>query len=668
MIALGHQNNLKKMSILNYPRIATAANLSEIKYRPDIDGLRAIAVVSVLLFHAFPGLFPSGFIGVDIFFVISGFLISTIIYDDITNNRFSITKFYERRINRIFPALFIVMASCLAFGWIALFPDELEQLGKHAAGGSAFISNLVLYNESGYFDTSSEIKPLLHLWSLGIEEQFYIFWPIILWISWKARISIILVAIALFLASLSLNITNISVDQAGTFYLPHTRAWELLMGAILSVAVRYSIQPSNTILSACSITGFAMLFLGFITIKSGSAFPGWQAIMPTLGTALIIYGGVTAYPNRLISNKIFVWIGLISYPLYLWHWPLISFPRIIMGEDQPAHVNTIALAAAVCLASITYLAIEKPLKRFPSKFKAISLFGLMGCTGIFGYYVYQNDGMPTRAAVVKTQEFNAQFVGPLWQYERNDICLKQAGHPNIDGYGWWFCYMNHDRSPEIMIIGTSYANHLFPGLAEIPDLKDKAIMSIGACSIASGEHQNHGATTVDPCSGSRPYEERNLVNSIMDRSQNLKHVIIGGLFAKKDPEYISSVLRRIDELEARSVSLTIVEPHITRPGDLKKCYSRPLSPAKEDCKLPISERDKVEENFSALKHAISERHPSVRFFDPNDTFCDVSECSLTIDGMPIYRDEYSHLSEYASYKVARRFIEWAAGVGLDLSK
>lgn len=202
-----------------------AHHLSHPKYRPDIDGLRAVAVSSVVLFHAFPNLLPGGFIGVDVFFVISGFLISTIIFENLERGTFDFFEFYARRIKRIFPALLLVLASCFVFGWFALLTDEYKQLGKHIASGAGFLSNIILWNESGYFDNSADTKPLLHLWSLGIEEQFYLLWPAIAWAAWKGRVSGLLVAVIIAAASFLLNLKGIASDAVGAFYSPQTRFW-----------------------------------------------------------------------------------------------------------------------------------------------------------------------------------------------------------------------------------------------------------------------------------------------------------------------------------------------------------------------------------------------------------------------------------------------------------
>ena len=212
--------------------------MNHLTYRADIDGLRAVAVLSVVVFHAFPSLFPGGFIGVDIFFVISGYLITSILSASFQNGSFSFFEFYVRRINRIFPALLLVMAACYLFGWKSLFASEFSQLGKDIAGGASFISNLVLLRESGYFDSAALTKPLLHLWSLGIEEQFYIAWPLLLWLIWKIRANVVLAALLLASISFALNIYGVGEAQSTTFYSPITRFWELLVGAILAWSKR----------------------------------------------------------------------------------------------------------------------------------------------------------------------------------------------------------------------------------------------------------------------------------------------------------------------------------------------------------------------------------------------------------------------------------------------
>jgi peptidoglycan/LPS O-acetylase OafA/YrhL len=369
-------------------------------YRADIDGLRAIAVLSVVLFHTFPEILPGGFTGVDVFFVISGFLISTILYSNLATGRFSMLDFYGRRIRRIFPALILVLASCYALGWFVLLPDEYAQLGKHMAGGAGFVQNFVLWGESGYFDNAAETKPLLHLWSLGIEEQFYIVWPILLWIGYRLRLNLLSLTLLIAIISFVLNIRgiNITKDLTATFYSPQTRFWELLIGATAAYLTLYPCAQCKAWLARTwqavkkglstiiwsqdkrvqkvdqgnfpqnpsnwySVIGLLLLLVGMILINKNRAFPGWWALLPTIGAVLLIIAGPAAIINRtLLANKLMVALGLISYPLYLWHWSILTFLRIMQGEVAPWWQRAIAVLVAVVLSILTYKLIEKPIR------------------------------------------------------------------------------------------------------------------------------------------------------------------------------------------------------------------------------------------------------------------------------------------------------------------
>jgi peptidoglycan/LPS O-acetylase OafA/YrhL len=312
------------------------SHLTHLKYRPDIDGLRAIAVLSVVAFHAFPNWLKGGFIGVDVFFVISGYLISTIIFESLENGTFSFGEFYSRRIKRIFPALLLVLLACYTFGWFVMVADEYKQLGKHIAAGAGFFSNISFWHEAGYFDSLSETKPLLHLWSLGIEEQFYLLWPMLLWFAWKRNFNLLTITILVAAVSFFLNVKGIKEDAVATFYSPQTRFWELLCGSILAWVTLYKKEVSTTVMArlggglvsstyrvmlepegkaVCNILSFLGLLLltfGFFRINKELSFPGKWAVVPVLGAVLIIFAGPKAWANRtILSNKAVVWFGLV---------------------------------------------------------------------------------------------------------------------------------------------------------------------------------------------------------------------------------------------------------------------------------------------------------------------------------------------------------------------
>ncbi|EHP40293.1 acyltransferase 3 [Cupriavidus basilensis OR16] len=298
------------------PVLSTPQNHKD--YRADIDGLRAIAACSIVLFHAFPQALRGGFVGVDVFFVISGYLIGKIILSGVATNTLSFADFYARRIKRIFPALLIVLAACYAFGWVTLLPGDYKELGKHVASGAGFVSNFALWTEAGYFDAAAETKPLLHLWSLGIEEQFYIFWPLLLWLCGRFRINALIPIAAVCIASFALNVLTIHSHPTAAFYSPLSRIWELLIGTLLAYQHlnNRSILPGRSAIK--SVLGALLIIVPIASLPQSVAFPGWWALLPTVGTYLMIDAGSQAWlSRRVLATKVFVWFGAISFPLYL---------------------------------------------------------------------------------------------------------------------------------------------------------------------------------------------------------------------------------------------------------------------------------------------------------------------------------------------------------------
>src|SRR6202171_1672665 len=323
------------------------------RYRPDIDGLRDIALMLVVNFHAFPEAMPGGFIGVDIFFVISGFLITGILLRELDQRRFSLLTFYNRRIRRIFPALIVVLCATLVLGWLWMLPAAYAQLSTDVFASAAFFSNIALLLQSGYFDIESGKKPLLHLWSLGIEEQFYLFWPLILMLVARMRLSILVAASVIGVASFVLNVALIGPNPVATFYLPFTRAWELLAGAVLACSwnqVRQAGAPSNLRASL----GILLIAIAAGVLDTKSAFPGWWAILPVAGAALLLSAPAAWFCRTLLASRPLVWIGLISYPLYLWHWPLLVFFGIIKFGPLTLVERELILGLSALLAWLTY--------------------------------------------------------------------------------------------------------------------------------------------------------------------------------------------------------------------------------------------------------------------------------------------------------------------------
>ena len=449
------------------------------KYRADIDGLRAIAVLAVVGFHAFPGRVPGGYVGVDIFFVISGFLISTIIIENLEHEKFSFRDFYARRIRRIFPALLIVLAATLGFGWIALLAGEYRQLGEHVLAGAAFVSNLVLWRERGYFDIDAEATPLLHLWSLGIEEQYYIFWPLLLWFAAKLRLKLLWVAIVIAVLSFVLNIRGVALDPVATFYSPITRIWELLAGSILAWTTIHHPARLDRISARLrhvySLTGLILIAGAILLSNRQSAFPGWWATLPVAGAVLLIAAGPQACLNRaLLSRPVMVWFGLISFPLYLWHWPLLSFGYILENETPSKTYRVLAVIAATLLAWGTYRLIELRVRRNPAPQRlTVLLVGLMIAMAAAGYLVYRADGVPSRRVAVEN-------AGPAFTFDMQSNPVSPCPGGAADMLPMGVCTQYAPEAPKktIVLWGDSSTGAWLPVFRDIGKRQDYAIVNI----------------------------------------------------------------------------------------------------------------------------------------------------------------------------------------------
>nr|WP_041756874.1 acyltransferase family protein [Bradyrhizobium sp. ORS 278] len=397
--------------------------MQHLDHRRDIDGLRAVAVLAVVFFHATPRRPLGGFVGVDVFFVISGFLITSIIMKNMQQGKFSFAEFYARRIRRLFPALAIVMTASLAVGWTMLFPDEYWMLGKHALAGSSFVSNLVFWSEANYFDAAAGAKPFLHLWSLGIEEQYYLICPAILWLAVRLRLNLVTLTITGLLLSLFVCTDIVRYNPTAAFYSPLTRSWELFMGGLLALlTIRAAADPGHPfgerlaanltpvlfnpsgpriqveqLRTAASIAGFVLVAYSIIDLRS-EHFPGWAALAPTVGTTLLIAAGPETWINRnLLGNRVMVWLGLISYPLYLWHWPLLSF-AYIRDQQWPAAPLALAIVAlSVVLAWLTYVVVERPIRAIKRPAAVTGgLVAAMVAIGAFGAFDFTNGGFSSR--------------------------------------------------------------------------------------------------------------------------------------------------------------------------------------------------------------------------------------------------------------------------------
>lgn len=633
-------------------------------YRADIDGLRAIAIFLVVGFHAFPDRFRGGFIGVDIFFVISGFLISALLFNRLHAGNFSFINFFARRIKRLFPSLLAVLTACLVFGWFAVFPDEYALLGKHTLSGAAYISNLTLWAEAGYFDAASENKPLMHLWSLGVEEQFYLAFPVLLWLIWKfARLRLALILL-FAVASYFYGATLLGTDVAGAYFSPFSRFWELMLGSALAyiqfrreTCIR-NIQHSaaNIRANLASALGAAILILATISTTKHTPFPGFRALLPTLGTALLLWAGPVGCVNRwVLSLRPVIGLGLISYPLYLWHWPLISFASVIESGAPPAEVRIVLVLAAVALAWLSYALLERPARFGPrSRFFPVWLL-LFSCgLGAVGYWIDHRGGLPDRSIAHLYRDNRHELARTA---SRDAACLAylERTAPRFD-----YCRRHDVGAREtVALIGDSHAHAAFPGMARMLQDEGYNTVMLANSSCPPFPGAEHGATPAlrEECA----QRTRQLLDALLTRP-DIRRVVI----FTRGPVYLTG-----KEFQAREVQpRLLIEPerfsaslqHLTRlltgagkqafyitenpemPILPSRCIQRPFRMTTSECTMSAVMARERQANYLDLVSKIQGLH----VFSTLDLFCPDGVCRfMSPDGELLYADA-DHLSTAGS--------------------
>ncbi|MFN7645154.1 MAG: acyltransferase family protein [Burkholderiales bacterium] len=659
-------------------------------YRPDIDGLRAVAVLLVLAFHALRGRPAGGFVGVDVFFVISGFLITSILLRDLDSGRFSLAGFYERRVRRIFPALIVVMAAGLAIGWVALLPDEFARLGLQVAGGASFLSNLLLWSESGYFDRVAESKPLLHLWSLAIEEQFYIVWPLVLALAWRRRGSIPVVIATLAASSFGLGLVLTATAPTLAFYLPLSRGWELMAGGLLAWALLARPALLERGADLRSALGALLLAAGVLAISASRPFPGVWALLPVLGTVLLISAGPRAWLNRrLLAHPAAVFVGRISYPLYLWHWLLLAMLNIIEQGAASLRVRLAAAALAVVAAWLTWRFVERPIREHPRGARtALSLLGLMALVGLAGLLAWrhllpaQSEAQPRAAEVAATFEWTEAD-------NRDAACLRR--HP-----GHRFCRIDADAQPTVALVGDSHANQFFHGFAAALRARGENLLMLGRAhcppllDITSGY-----ADKSDWCEGEVSRSLRAVAQDPGIRTVILAgnwHLYVTGTRLHRHhrfqpPWRISAAVtapaggppsgqvgrapdnaelfverlgRSIALLQAAGKQVVVIRQIPELDFEPRHCVMpRPVSLKRFDehgCDgVPREDALRYLGEYRPTLDAALRPFPTVLTWDPAEVLCDGPSCRYVEDGMPLYQDDL-HLSRIGSAHVAARLL------------
>lgn len=618
-------------------------------YRRDVDGLRAVAVLFVVGFHYFPSVFRGGFVGVDVFFVISGFLITGLIRQDVAAGQFSVAAFYGRRIRRIFPALVLVLLVSLGMGFLFMLPDAYRALGLNTAASAGFVANIALFLQQNYFAPSAEFNPLLHIWSLGVEEQFYLVWPLILMLLVRHRAALA-IAIGLTVLSFGGNVVQTASDPVGAFFLPLGRFWELGAGAILALLH----ARAGGFVHGKAWMGWAGLLLlaaAMVVIDRDRAFPGWWAVLPVAGTVLLIASGENARANRMLGHRTLVHIGLISYPFYLWHWPLLVFARIIRFHKEPTVIMSIGLiVAAGVLAHLTYRLIERPIRSGGHlSTKAVWLAVVLAVCGGLGLAVYAKDGLPDRFP----REIQKRVIDTGVDAEAAQVCVYGADvrpSAECDGIG-------PAGAPLVLVWGDSHAFHLIAGLRALQQKRQDFRLAryiAFACvpmvdALAPSPHYCNGANAFarqkiellrpdtviiaarwSAYDGTRGYalmDEKRLTRTIeWLKAAGVQHIVVFGQFPhwKLAPSVIP----------LRDFQFSV----FNRPAHIGKLAER-------DSNYLDAPAFAAEEMVKRVATA-----EGASFISPAATLCNREGCLITVpdsDGLPISRDD-GHLTPAAS--------------------
>lgn len=428
-------------------------------YRPEIDGLRAIAVLAVVFYHFQVFGLKGGFTGVDVFFVLSGYLIGGLLWQETAKGQFSLKTFWQRRIRRLAPAYLVMVLSVMAFGWWVLLPFDLRQLGREGVAATVWMANILFWRGAGYFDSGDEVKPLLHMWSLSVEEQFYILLPVLVWLFLRHRGGLIWTLALCWGLSLAGNLWMTSFSQSSAFFLFPFRAWEMLTGVLL--AILQIERPRARLPSGVAWLGLLGVICGFVWIPAGGAFPGGLALVPVLGTALVLASRPSGLWARALSCRPLVFVGLISYSLYLWHWPVWVFGGYIFDLSS-LWARLAGILLAFVLAVACWAGVERPI-RFASGLRPIWLLsGFVLASAVvvaLSFWLWRSEGaawrFPEGATLVHIRA-SQDFV------QDDSRCAFEAKGPLA---GLHRCLIGPDGPPKVVVWGDSHLRAMMEGLA-----------------------------------------------------------------------------------------------------------------------------------------------------------------------------------------------------------
>ena len=642
--------------------------------RRDIDGLRALAVIPVVLFHFGFSTFSGGFVGVDVFFVISGFLITSILFREISAQRFSFVDFWARRARRIIPALSVVLLATLALGWMLLTDKDFSELGRTVRYQALFISNILFMREDGYFEPASELKPLLHTWSLAVEEQYYIFFPLLMVGLMRHVRHWRWMLFAVLLVSFSLNIAFIDRKPDVAFFSLPTRAWELLCGAMLAVlpAPKHAVKP--WIYQAVGMAGLAAVLVAVFTFTKATVFPGWAAALPVLGATALIWSGAQGptWVGQILSARALVWIGLLSYSLYLWHWPIYVYANAISIDGiQPWEAaGWIVLALGLAWLSLRYVELPFREKRLLAGRKPVLVGGLlvMAVLAVTGSVVRSQDGFPQRLTG-KAQEYAQAREWRAGQLK----CMLVTKDKNLDKA----CLLgsNKELPATRMVWGDSHAAALMPAVERSATLEGRPVWlySMSACPpILSDE----------PRQRCKDFNEKTMQQV---RRLQIKDVVLASNWnlyvygredgdrtvllnqhdntAQAEARMAAAVKARVAAIrEAGAQVWLFVEVPQQRKGSVARLTSLArIGRSTEGQGRPLEEHLARQHFLSDLFNSMSAADPGVHVIDPTPMMCGEQVCNIEVNGHSQYRDE-GHLSDAGSARLSPLFVPMLLGI------
>jgi peptidoglycan/LPS O-acetylase OafA/YrhL len=620
--------------------------VQKLTYRADIDGLRAVAVLLVVACHSRIHLFSGGFVGVDVFFVISGFLISSIILSQIQSGKFSLSGFYERRIRRILPALVgVILATCI-LAWRFLLPTEMEDFARSLLAAIFSVSNVYFWTQSGYFDAPAASKPLLHTWSLGVEEQFYLIFPLLLYFLRRVfprrlQSAVIALAVVTFIAS----VVQTFHAPESAFYLAQYRAWELLLGTILSMQILPQITH-RWLREGASAIGLLLIFFAGLTYTPQTPFPGLSALAPCLGAAAIIAAGQAgpSLAGRLLSTKPMVFIGLISYSLYLWHWPIIVFQgigHILVGTGSVRSIQVVGVIASLIAGYLSWRWIELPFRGGKLKLSGAPLFSAaaaaVACIAIAAGSALWAHGFTSRFSP------QATLMGAYLDYKsdyREGTCFITT-HNTYADYKPSVCLSAVSGKKNYLLIGDSHAAQLWHGLAHVlPDVNVMQATASGCRPVL--RNAAHSSCT-------------QLIDFIYSSYLPSHHVDRLLLAARWEPQDLPQLAQTIAWAQQNNIPVTLFGPIVEYDTALPRLLVAALS--KNDPSIPDRHQLTAFRQLDTKMQQLADGQWHVRYLSYYRTLCQAGRCVEYVNGDVPLQFDVSHLTDDGSIFAIQQFVQ-----------